>query len=451
MVDIETKRRDYRTKIEEKCKQYIGSNKEMPRFKPDYDTPEGKKKADDFGLEGLLEKKEYAYKYEQADTKCGKNLYNERKFDPPTKDGANLLRVMHWNILADGLSGSQIKIDKAIVKSLEKEFKVPKECLVWDFRRYLILDEIAYFNPDVITLVELDAPIDGETVHVDFMKDMSAMGYAHLYNEKKAKFAPHGTGIFWKKSQFIARDHLKFAFRPSLGGQVMTVAVLQQREDDQIFAIVGLHLQSDKDQKGEFQRTAQIIDALLKLEKLPVYDEHGMKTDTKFDKQYPVIINGDFNAELKVLGEGKEKIFPVAAKIPEWFHFKSLYTKPMNWSSWKKRPFSEDQYTIDYMFGNDEVIPISCLGKPDDDLVPKMLFPNYQSGSDHLSLVCDVQIFPGSSEKPTGYTEFSFGVALAIIIFTTVYMFYLRPSVEEVPKNGRSVSSKTEEESEKSM
>jgi len=109
-------------------------------------------------LELITKKNEGGYVFHPPlPPRCGGNLYEKRIFKHEVKGRTgNQIRVMHWNILADGLSGSGLSLINGYSKSLEKQFASPKECLVWDYRKWLILEEIAHYDPDIITLVELD-------------------------------------------------------------------------------------------------------------------------------------------------------------------------------------------------------------------------------------------------------------------------------------------------------
>jgi len=105
-----------------------------------------------------------SYKFEKPTSKttmqCSPNLFNSRVFlNQLHHRDVNQVRVMHWNILADGLAGSSLAFN-GLSKSLIKQFKSSKESLMWSYRQWLILEEIAHYEPDIITLVELDSNQD---------------------------------------------------------------------------------------------------------------------------------------------------------------------------------------------------------------------------------------------------------------------------------------------------
>lgn len=54
------------------------------------------------------------------------------------------LRVIQFNILADGLS--------ALRPDMGKFSRVSRDVLEWNARKFKLLDEISQYNPDVVTL-----------------------------------------------------------------------------------------------------------------------------------------------------------------------------------------------------------------------------------------------------------------------------------------------------------
>lgn len=96
----------------------------------------------------------------EEESECKPNLFHSRVFKNEVRHrDVNQVRVMHWNILADGLTGKNLAFD-GFSKSLQKQFASSKESLQWEFRQWLILEEIAHYEPDIITLVELDSNQD---------------------------------------------------------------------------------------------------------------------------------------------------------------------------------------------------------------------------------------------------------------------------------------------------
>jgi mRNA deadenylase 3'-5' endonuclease subunit Ccr4 len=80
------------------------------------------------------------------------------------------LRVLQYNILADGLSG--MREDKGGFSRAKREH------LDWKRRKGMILQEILRYEPDVITLQECDH------FHDFFLPELSAAGYTGVFAPK---------------------------------------------------------------------------------------------------------------------------------------------------------------------------------------------------------------------------------------------------------------------------
>jgi len=309
----------------------------------------------------------------------GKNLFEYRTFfgQPFNTRSANQIRVMHWNILANVLSGSKTNDHKT--------FDSPKECLPWDFRRWRVLEEIAYYNPDIMTLVELD---EGE----DLMKNLKSLGYEMDFI-KKLGDKKDGTGIFYKSSRFevIERDsgpyYAKNPEKPSgIYTQVFHCLTLKPKDGGEPFAVCGLHLKSSKNQEGEEIRAVQVRECVQRLKK--ARDVFGC----------PVIICGDFNGSRVPVEIKGAEIKPIALNVAIQAGFQSCYEQVMGkdplFTSWKTRSGYTFKYAVDYMLSTEDVLPKAVLGMVPEERVPEYHFPNFQSPSDHISLICDLEIGP---------------------------------------------------------
>lgn len=82
------------------------------------------------------------------------------------------LRVMQFNILADGLSG--LRTDLGAFSRASRDF------LKWEHRGPLILEEILQYDPDVITLQECDHFYDY------FLPELEKYGYLGFFAPKPA-------------------------------------------------------------------------------------------------------------------------------------------------------------------------------------------------------------------------------------------------------------------------
>lgn len=438
---------------------------------------------------------------------CKPNLFNERIFigeelKVRVKDE---IRVMHWNILADGLAGSGLGLNK-FAKSLEKQFASPKECLIWDFRKWLMLEEIAHYDPDILTLVEVDAhqdyddtdPNKGTPKEQIYLKNsddksqalqyyLEKIGYKMAYKSRKTSFAEQGTGFFWKtdkltpikypgkdgKSQITLLSE-NFAIIGA-GKQTFTLMRFeQQTKGGRKLAVCALHLQSEKEEAdGEIVRAKQIwqslwwlnyksyTDALTETMKQMnvIGDDNQPKSFEPVGKdltngmnvmeEFAVIITGDFNSERKMSIDTKGNVFrPFTVSAPYSAGFKSFYDEvyhgDLPWTSWKRRPAGRtDKYAIDYVFGSkSKTEAVAVLGKVSDDKVDdRILLPNYESASDHISLVVDFKLIEPKAEPLSpeelqllklnaagGYGIWiGVGGAIAVVVISILCWMFLGP------------------------
>jgi len=416
---------------------------------------------------------------------CKANLFHTRKGLQKGKLSPNLIRLMHWNILADGLAGSGLSIE-SYAKSLEKQFASPKEALVWEYRMWLILEEIAHYEPDLITLVELDGHQDlyvkDPTIEPAYRKPrketliywLEAIGYEMEYKARGTGFTKMGTGYFWKRFKLTAvavktpnKKNKKItlltsgAFSEFTGGQIFTLMrfkIKYESAENKLLAVCALHLQSDKDQVGENKRFQQTQEALYALTstKPEDYLDTGFKSpiEGNFLEDYAVIITGDFNAETKLSLGKSGRITPKVIPAVQNAGFESLYIRDLPWTSWKKRPVgSTDKYTIDYVFGLKSIYKfetVSSLGEVPDEAVDKrILLPNWNSGSDHISLVVDFKIIKNTeSYYRLAYEDLQLmigdynfriesvaGTIIAVLVFTFIGWKYLTPPKPRTEKS----------------
>lgn len=90
--------------------------------------------------------------------------------DKNNDSGKTQLRLMQFNILAQGLSSAP---------QFGGFVKTPRESLDWDgFRKFRVLDEVLRFEPDVVAMEEVD--------HFDdfFLPAMKHFGYDGLFQPK---------------------------------------------------------------------------------------------------------------------------------------------------------------------------------------------------------------------------------------------------------------------------
>ena len=186
-----------------------------------------------------------------------------RKEATSAEQTKNRVSFMHWNILADKLTGN---LDK-----------VPSQYLEWDFRWKLMQQQIDQARPDFIGLSEVD--------RYDQIKDyMESKGYRGYLGMKSNGIS--GSAIFWRADKYLCEYRQMTKFDPK-SSHIFVYgkfrAVDGSRHKDLIFAEA--HLKAKKD--NEQERLEQVLRLV----------EFKRETEAFFEDQFPVIIAGDFNDE----------------------------------------------------------------------------------------------------------------------------------------------------------
>ncbi|ERL84882.1 hypothetical protein D910_02305 [Dendroctonus ponderosae] len=291
------------------------------------------------------------------------------------------LRLFQWNILSQALG-----------KENDNFARCPEEALDWNHRKYLIVEEIIEYCPDVICLQEVD--------HFHFLKHvLETQGYTGMFFPKPdspcfyidGNNGPDGCAIFFRTDKFEllrAETRILEIWRIQ-SNQVALLMILKVKQTGQEICVVTTHLKA--------RRSALLA---------TLRNEQG-KDLLEFVRQNcgdrPTILSGDFNAEPAepiygtVLGSGQHLASAYAECAGnDWIP--SDKREPP-YTTWKIRDEGEVCHTIDYIFYSknkldvDGVLELPTEKDIGPDRVPSLRYP-----SDHFSLICDFRIRTHSSQ-----------------------------------------------------
>lgn len=233
--------------------------------------------------------------------------------------------------------------------------KCPNEALTWNHRKFLIIEEILQYQPDIMCLQEVD--------HYNFLeKILSSVNYKGLFYPKpdspchyiEDNNGPDGCAIFYKTDKYEMTNFDKRILEVwgVLSNQVTIIVSLKNKSSGKEFCIVTTHLKA---------RNGALLSKLR--------NEQG-KDLLKFVKDFagdlPVILCGDFNAEpiepiyQTVLNYEPLQLSSAYADInieskTELCHRNkshseiSMENEPP-YTTWKIREDGEVCHTIDYIF-----------------------------------------------------------------------------------------------------
>lgn len=221
---------------------------------------------------------------------------------------ANNLRVLQFNILADGLSG--LRADLGGFSRVKKDF------MVWEYRRNLLLAEILQYDPDIITLQECDHYYDF------FFPMLYSQGYDGVFAPKPASAClevssnPDGCAIFYRRSKLkvlsseigtyaLSKTELK-GLPPqkdkSIQNQVYAILCLQflanahsngitdQSTLTPALILATTHLKASKTEEGERFRFLEVKELL---ENIKIFEENLRRHQ---GKRAAILLTGDLNA-----------------------------------------------------------------------------------------------------------------------------------------------------------
>eukprot|EP01134_Creolimax_fragrantissima_P003305 CFRG3305T1 len=261
--------------------------------------------------------------------------------------------VLQFNALADSLA-------------YREAFPISDpECLHWEHRYPLILEEITRFNPTIICLQEVD--------HYNQIENaLMQNGYSGKFLKKCNDDSLDGCAIFFKTHDFIFLHHIDFSYREVLeneDNQVALSMMLEHLPTGRKVHVVTTHLKA----KDEFEDVRLLqINALL-----------TFLSQEKFGTT-PLIVCGDLNSE----PNGK-----VYAHIVqhEGMNLDSAYRMALgqepHHTTLKHRPPFTRRRTIDYIFYSQKhFTPTQMLRIPTED----------EKGGGMYNFTLEVTILPGT-------------------------------------------------------
>ncbi|MFT7807432.1 nocturnin-like isoform X1 [Arapaima gigas] len=279
------------------------------------------------------------------------------------------IRVMQWNILAQALGEGQ-----------DNFIHCSADALNWAERKYLILEEILTYEPDILCLQEVDHYYD------TFSPVLASLGYYCTFQPKPCSpclevdgnNGPDGCALFVRHSRFLLEESMSLQLAPAtlFSNQVAIVQKLRCRDTDQQLCVAVTHL---KARSGwEQLRCAQGSDLLRILEQATE------------GTHIPLLVCGDFNAEpsedvyrqFATSGLGLDSACKLLSADSQ--------SEPP-YTTWKIRPSGESCHTLDYIWYSRGTLRVDAvLDFPTEEQIGPNRLPSYNYPSDHLSLVCDI-------------------------------------------------------------
>ncbi|KAJ8262395.1 hypothetical protein GJAV_G00165950 [Gymnothorax javanicus] len=278
------------------------------------------------------------------------------------------IRVMQWNILAQALG-----------EGMDNFVECPPDALNWAERKYLILEEILSYSPDILCLQEVDHYFD------TFQPILGSLGYHGTFCPKprspcldvEHNNGPDGCALFFRCDRFKLEDSASVCLVATML-KTNQVAILQRLRccaTGRPLLVAVTHLKACKG--WERLRCAQGSDLLRRLGEAGAGDT-------------PLVVCGDFNAEPE---EDVYRLFS-ASDLGLDSAYKKLSVDGQSeppYTTWNIRPTGESRLTLDYIWYSRQDLRVNTvLDLPADEHIGPGRLPSYSYPSDHLSLVCDI-------------------------------------------------------------
>ena len=327
---------------------------------------------------------------------------NKMKINGVTK---NSFAVMQFNALAEGLSsGPSVKTpfscDSATDKNSEKNcfggftaIKHPEIALDFNLRRWRLLEVILGSESekddppfDIIAMEEVDR------YRGFFAPVLKYFGYQGIFTPKfrapgiQLGWYSDGCALFWKTTAFelVSDKRLRYF----IGNQAFIIATLRHKQSGRHVVVGVTHLKARKSENNEKIRMMQVCELLDKLEEERERIEKGSD-----EKQVPILVLGDFNADHPSKNRDKSCVAKVLdhhkasnSACPPYYSAYPVDPPPEGFfTTWKTRGTETVKRVIDYIFHSN----ISCtdtLCIPDEKEIEVDQLPGLRYPSDHLMI-----------------------------------------------------------------
>lgn len=277
-----------------------------------------------------------------------------------------VIRVMQWNMLAQGLIG-------------ENFTKCPDKALELEVRKLRFIEEILRYQPTVLCLEEVDL--------FSYLKEtLAKCGYVgtfypkplspcldNLYNQ-----GPDGCAIFYNSSKLklVKSENLNLLAWDWETNQVSVICQFQSKTDtSKKFTVAATHFKAGYNEKRSCEDVRK--EQAMFLSKY-LADNYG---------ELPVVLCGDLNFPCTELGYNIMKYSNLRLNSA-YTHLSADGQEP-KYTFWTITD-TELRKTIDYIWYTKRGFRVkSVLDIPSEEEVGEGRLPSLKYPSDHLSLVCD--------------------------------------------------------------
>ncbi|KNC49077.1 nocturnin [Thecamonas trahens ATCC 50062] len=289
------------------------------------------------------------------------------------------VRIMQFNVLADGLSGLQ--------EERGGFYAAPEGSLQFETRKWRLLEEVLLADPDVLAMQEVDHFADW------FEPMLAKVGYEGVFLKKAnspcLQFCDleDGVALFVRSSKLRLAAVEQISFPDA--NQVALLARAELPESGRALTLAVTHLKATKSAEGENIREGQAVHLLAKAK---AFMQAGAG-------DAPLVVCADLNAaphDAKYPAKAWRAMMAADLELASAYGGRSADSEPA-YTTWKLRPGKEAKHTIDYIFYQPAALTVSStLAIPAEDVVVDVRLPSWEYPSDHFALAADFIFAPSS-------------------------------------------------------
>ncbi|CAM9566192.1 unnamed protein product [Ectocarpus sp. 12 AP-2014] len=308
--------------------------------------------------------------------------------------------------------------------------------LSWGYRKTNLLRELLEAGADVLCLQE----VQSDAYQQFFQPHLSEKGYDGLYKAKTREGAMgkvDGCAIFWRRAKFRLSENYTVSFNECARRAVAAMPGLPQEEahhflmrvsKDNVAQVAVLEVLQRPRGRQVPPAAAQLCVANTHLYSNPelpdvkLWQCNALLQELEgfvHSRQLPLLVCGDFNSDVRSavyelmstqgvspdhpdLSNDPCNVLPDASELTHNMQLQSAYHTVMG---------SEPPYTnytgnfkgvLDYVwFSSPHIRPLAVAPVPTAEDIMKcgVALPNVQSSSDHIMLLCDVQLGGGTGHS----------------------------------------------------
>ncbi|CAN0096668.1 unnamed protein product [Pylaiella littoralis] len=307
--------------------------------------------------------------------------------------------------------------------------------LSWAYRKTNLLRELLEAGADVLCLQE----VQSDAYQQFFQPNLAGKGYDGMYKAKTREGAMgkvDGCAIFWRRAKFRLTENYTVEFNECARRAVSAMPGLPQEEGhhflmrvskDNVAQVAVLEVLQRPRGRQVPPAAAQLVVANTHLYSNPelpdvkLWQCNALLQELEgfvHSRQLPLLVCGDFNSDVRSavyelmstqgvspdhpdLSNDPCNVLPDASELTHNMQLQSAYRAVMGAEPPYTNYTGNFKGVLDYVwFSSPHIRPLAVAPVPTAEEIMKcgIALPNVQSSSDHIMLLCDIQLGGGSGQ-----------------------------------------------------